>query len=144
MLGVQARMWATATVSFQAMKVRTTKAERYFRPGDCGLLYCNPTHSFTTPFIVESDADPVAVVTDIWPEPWRLPFKIQPLGSLARQLPAGVAATRWPLLEQRLAANHGKGGASAAMCFTGATVFTPLKITSHDWELILSDLATRG
>ena len=126
------------------MRVRITKADRYFRPGDRGLLYCNPTHSFTTPFIVESRADPEAIVTDIWPEPWCLPFKINPLGSLARQLPAQEAATRWPVLEQRLAANHGRGGASAALCFTGATVFTPVEITDSDWEIILNDLAARG
>ncbi len=143
-LGVQAGLWATATVSFQAMRVRKTKADRYFRPGDRGLLYCNPTHSFTTPFLVESDADQDAVVTDVWPEPWVLPFKIKPLGSLARQLHATDAAERWPIAQKRIAETKGRGGISAAMHITGATVFTPLQITDQDWEIILSDLATRG
>lgn len=126
------------------MKVRRTKADRYFRPGDRGLLYCNLTHSFTTPFLVESDADQDAVITHVWPEPWVLPFKIMPLGSLTRQLRATDAAQRWPIAKKRMAETKGRGGISAAMHITGATVFTPLEITDEDWGIILSDLATRA
>jgi hypothetical protein len=136
--GVEARRWAVATVSRSAMRGRMTKARRYFEPGSRGLLYCNSTHSFTTPFIVESQADPNAVVTDIWPEPWVLPFSMRPLGGTHKQIIGGVAAARWPFLRDRLPP---RGGVSAAMNLTGATVFTPVEITEADWKLITDLLA---
>lgn len=135
-LGWQARKWAVATVSASAMKGRITKAERYFAPGASGLLYCKETNSFTTPFIVDSYADPEEVVTDIWPEPWRLPFSIRPLGRPDRQLHMDEAKQRWPVLRQSVQAS-----VSAAMNITGTTVFVPKSITEEDWTVILRDLA---
>jgi hypothetical protein len=93
-LGVRANKWAVATVSDSAMRGRITKAERYFMPGAHGLLYCNPTQSFTTPFIATSKADPSAVVTDVWPEAWVLPFSMRPLGDPRRQVHKDHAAAR--------------------------------------------------
>lgn len=127
-----------ATVSDAAMKGRTTKASKNFRAGDYGLIYCNPTHSFTTPFVVQSPADLRGVVVDVWPEPWVLPFCIIPLGGLERQLHHDEAKKRWPFLQRRLGPT---GGVSAAMNITGTTVFVPVEITSADWQLILDDLA---
>lgn len=138
-IGVRARRWAVATVSNVQMKIRRTKAEKYLFPGSRGLLYCNPTHSFTVPFIVESKADPLAVVRDIWPEMWELPFHINPLGDLSKQLPAERAWERWPVLAKR---RSRAGGISAAMNITGTTVFVPVDITQEDWAIILDDLAT--
>ena len=137
--GIDARRWAVSTARDSVMKGRRTKAARYFSPGDYGLLYCRPTHSFTTPFIVESKADPDAVVTDIWPEAWELPFFISPLGGLERQLSGDAARIRWPIIERR---GCGQGGVTAAMNLTGTTVFSPIPITEEDWRLILEDLAT--
>ncbi len=96
--GIVARRWAVSTASDSTNRGRRTKAARYFSPGDRGLLYCEQTHSFTTPFIVESKADPDIVVKHVWPEPWVLPFSITPLGDLEKQLPGDAARTRWPLL----------------------------------------------
>jgi hypothetical protein len=88
-LGIKHRMWAVGTLMNQsAMDARITKAQKYLRPGAFGVLYCNPLHSFTTPFIVESYADPQRVVNDIWPEPWRLPFRIKPLGDSLKKVHA--------------------------------------------------------
>jgi hypothetical protein len=142
-LGIEHQTWAVATLlNQQSMAARATKAEKYLCPGDLGILYCNPTHSFTTPFIVRSKADPIKVVTEIWPEPWRLPFAIETLGNLSRQLPGDVAGERWPVAKARLAEKKG-GGISAAMNITGTTVFVPVEIAGEDWELILEDLATK-
>jgi hypothetical protein len=137
--GVEAQKWAVATVSDSAMRGRVSKAKRYFVPGVHGLLYCNPTHSFTVPFIATSEADPDKVITDVWPEPWVLPFSIRPLGDLRRQLHKDLAATRWPILIQRM---QQYGSVSAAMNITGTTVFVPIDITEKDWQIILVDLAT--
>ena len=101
-LGIEHKLWAVGTLLHQSsMAARVTKAHRYLHEGACGLLYCNPKHAFTTPFIVRSRADPVKVVNDVWPEPWRLPFKIEPLGDLSRQMPADEAKKRWPFLQDR-------------------------------------------
>jgi len=141
-LGIENQLWAVATlVNQQSMAARITKAQKYLRIGDFGILYCNPTHSFTTPFIIKSQADPKVVVTDVWPEPWRLPFKIETLGDLSRQLSGKIAAERWPVIKRRLTVNKGRGGVSAAMNITGTTVFVPVEISSQDWDMIRRDLA---
>ncbi len=137
--GIVARRWAVSTASDSTNRGRRTKAARYFSPGDRGLLYCEQTHSFTTPFIVESKADPDIVVKHVWPEPWVLPFSITPLGDLEKQLPGDAARMRWPLIERRW---RGRGGVTAALNITGVTVFSPVSITEEDWRLILADLAT--
>jgi hypothetical protein len=136
--GIEAKRWAVAKVTDTAMKARITKAERNLRPGDLGLLYCNPLHAFTVPFIVETRADPGAVITNVWPEPWVLPFDIAPLGDLRRSVEQNDAMGRWPIIQKRLAPS---GGVSAAMNITGTTVFVPVEIELADWRIILDDLA---
>jgi len=126
-VGVQRQLWAVATLlNLSAMTARVSKAHKYLKVGARGLLYCNPTHSFTTPFIVQSKADLDKVVMDVWPEPWRLPFKIETFGDPSRQLPADKAKEQWPILQKRMGP---KGGVSAAMNITGTTVFIPVPIT---------------
>jgi hypothetical protein len=136
--GFAARRRAVATVSDSAMRGRITKARKYFMPGALGLLYCKPTHSFTCPFVATSHADPHAVVTDIWPEPWVLPFSIDPFGDPRRQLSAELAVERWAFLARRMGE---AGGVTAAINITGATVFVPVEIGDGDWQQILQDLA---
>jgi len=140
-LGVRHRMWAVATVSDKAMRNRISKARNHLRVGSHGVLYCNPTSSFTTPFIVESPADPDSTITDVWPEPWVLPFRIRPLGDPSRQVHMDDAWERWPVLRDR---ERSSGGVSAAMNITGVTVFVPVMVTDEDWALILRDLAVPG
>lgn len=140
-LGVRHQMWAVATLlNASAMAARARKAEKYLHPEALGLLYCNPRHAFTVPFIVRSTADQEKIVTDIWPEPWCLPFKIEPLGDTSRMVPADEAKKRWPIVRDRLGRS---GGVSAAMNITGTTVFVPVVITPEDWAIICHDLATR-
>lgn len=140
-IGIDAQMWAVASLqNHHAMAARTTKALRYFRVGARGLLYCNPRHAFTTPFTVRSEADPCAVVTDIWPEPWVLPFEIETLGNLSKCIGAEEARTRWPFLAARMDRTR-NGGVSAAMNITGTTVFVPVEIDPTDWDTICRDLA---
>jgi hypothetical protein len=136
--GFEAQTWAVATVSSSAMKGRITKAEKYFAIGSQGILYCSPTQSFTVPFIVKTKANPHRVVKDIWPEPWVLPFEIQPLGNPTKQLHRDTAEKRWPFLRRGVLL---KGSVSAAMNFTGSTVFVPVELSDEDWQIILEDLS---
>lgn len=118
-IGIHHQKWAVATLlNQQSMQGRITKARKYFRPGSAGLLYCNPTHSFTTPFIIQSEADPNSIDTNTWPEAWCLPFRIRTLGDLSRQLPEEIAREKWPFLQSSLARIGGRGGVSAALRFT--------------------------
>jgi hypothetical protein len=136
--GIGARRWAVAETSPSDMKARITKSRR-MQVGSFGLLYCNETHAFTTPFLVYSVPDKDELVTDIWPEKWRLPFAIHPLGSPARQLHMDKAMTTWPVLEKSKARSI-----TAALNLTGTTVFVPTEISIEDWSAILRDLASPG
>lgn len=137
-IGVNARKWAVATTSDSDMKARRTKADRYLSVGDKGLLYCNETHSFTTPFIVASRVNPTAVVTDVWSSPWVFPFDIEPLGDPSKQVHADVAKKFWPILQ-----NSPHKSVSAAMNITGTTVFVPNEIDEVQWSMIMDSLATK-
>jgi hypothetical protein len=140
-LGIEHQTWAVATLLNQsAMADRVTKAERYVQPGAYGVLYCNPLHSFTSPFIVRSRVDPLRVVTDIWPEPWRLPFAIKTLGDLSKRVHKAQAAERWPTLRARIKPR--RCGVSGAFNITGTTGFVPVSITAEDWVFICNDLAS--
>lgn len=133
--GIGARMWAVAETSPSDMKARITKSKR-MKVGSLGLLYCNETHSFNTPFLVYSEPDPDKVITDIWPEKWRLPFHIHPLGNPSRQVHKDIAMREWPVL-----VNSSVASVSAAMNITGTTVFVPVDITTDDWAVVVNDLA---
>lgn len=91
--GIGAGLWAVAETSESDMKARVTKSCR-MKIGSLGVLYCSETHSFTTPFLVYSEPDPIRVVTDVWPERWRLPFRIHALGNPTRQVEKSNSSKR--------------------------------------------------
>ena len=133
--GIGAGLWAVAETSESDMKARVTKSCR-MKIGSLGVLYCSETHSFTTPFLVYSEPDPIRVVTDVWPERWRLPFRIHALGNPTRQVETSIASSKWPILQKATAPS-----VSAAMNLTGTTVFVPKEISTEDWAIIITDLS---
>jgi hypothetical protein len=132
--GIGAGMWAVSETSPTDMQTRITKSSR-MKIGSLGLLYCSDNHSFTTPFIVYSHPDSVRVVEDIWPERWRLPFRIHPLGNPSKLIHKDHAKQEWPVL-------RGVANITTALNITGTTVFVPSPIDADDWKLILTGLAT--
>ncbi len=68
-----------------------------------------------------------------------MPFEIEPMGDLSKRLHKDEALRRWAFLAERMGPG-GYSSVSAAMNFTGATVFSPLKITDRDWQAIVEDL----
>jgi hypothetical protein len=130
-----AGMWAVSETSPRDMQARITKSKR-MRVGSLGLLYCSANQCFTTPFIVYSEADPKKVVTDVWPEQWRLPFRIHPLGNPTRLVHKDEAKKQWPVLQGSASNNI-----TVELNITGTTVFVPSPITQKDWELMLKGLA---
>lgn len=131
--GIGARMWAVAETSSSDRQARITKSKR-MRVGALGLLYCNETHSFTTPFLVYSKPEPEKIIIDVWPERWCLPFHIHPLGNPVRQVHKDTAKSEWPVLKN-------SRNVPAAMNITGTTVFVPKEISPDDWALIVSSLS---
>jgi hypothetical protein len=133
--GIGAGMWAVNETSPTDMKARITKSKR-LKIGSFGILYCNETHSFTTPFVVLSEPDPDREVNNIWQGKWRLPFFIHPLGNPSRQVTSDEAKAKWDILR-----NAGQGGIPATMHITGTTVFVPVEIPADDWAQIVASLS---
>jgi hypothetical protein len=134
--GIGAELWAVSESQPQDMQARITKSAS-MRIGSLGVLYCTEVHSFTTPFVVYSRPDADRVVTDVWPERWRLPFKIHPLGSPHRLLHMDKAKDILPILK-----NSTVSSVSAALNITGTTVFVSKEISAEDWEIIMQHLAS--
>lgn len=135
-VGIGSKTWAVNQTSDIDMSRRITKASK-IKIGSLGLLYCNETHSFTTPFIIYSKPNPNKVIKNIWSGSWVLPFKIFPLGNPEKQINKDRASRIWPIIK-----NSNQKTVSAAMNITGTTVFVPKIITQTDWEYIIQELAT--
>lgn len=132
---IGARLWAVSETSPIDMRTRITKSKR-MKIGSLGLLYCSENQSFTTPFLVYSQPDTEKIITDIWPERWRLPFHIHPLGDPTRLIHKDEAKMEWPVLKDSASNNI-----TASLNITGTTVFVPSEIGTEDRELILKRLA---
>lgn len=92
--GVGARKWAVSR-SLAEAKGTITKSQSV-KIGSLGLIYCSGTQEFTTPFLVKTIPEQGAVISDIWPEPWGLPFSIFPLGSPDKRLSKDVVSKQMP------------------------------------------------
>jgi hypothetical protein len=131
--GVGAHLWAVSEVQAINPSI-ATKASR-LPVGAFGILYCVELHSFTVPFVIRSRPDPAQIVENVWPEPWKLPFQIVPLGtpnrhvssrSLAEHLPGIRASERqW---------NH-------IFHVEPLTAFVASEIDDGDWHVLFEKLA---
>lgn len=107
------------------------------RVGNYGVIYCSheSSKSLTTPFIFTSV--PLANETEalVWPEAWRMPFSIHPLGTPRKQWKANEAAAKLPF-------NKGTGNSNIASVFkaVGTAVFSPPEIGEDDWSMIVGIL----
>jgi len=139
--GIGARLWAVAsTDDVSSAASRKTKSQK-MSVGSFGILYCNATHSLTTPFVVYSKPDLDQRITNVWPEPngWVLPFRIFPLGTPDRQLVKDRAKAILPIFKRT-----GKNNFGHVFSVQAVTVFSPTKIESDDWEILISELASRN
>ncbi len=129
--GIGACRWAVSQKQGNNPSIQT-KA-KHLPVGGLGLIYCVDTGSFTTPFLVTSKPDPNSVISDIWPERWRLPFSMLPLGSPTRQLHKGRLVSLLPSL---------KGGKrwDRLLHVQPTTVFVPSVLSDEDWSVFVSEL----
>jgi hypothetical protein len=131
--GIGARRWGVSAQQ-AAMPSATTKAQA-MPIGSLGLLYCVETQSFTTPFLVRSQPQPGVTVTNIWPEPWQLPFDIVPLGSPDRQIHKDDVTRQLPTI------TGGGGPWHHLLHIQPATVFSPSVLSDADWTVFIQALA---
>jgi hypothetical protein len=131
--GVGARLWAVSET--QAANASLATRSRDLPIGALGLLYCVETQAFTVPFLIRSKPDPVSVISDVWPERWRLPFHIVPLGTPRRRLPKDRLALELPGLSA--------SGREWYHTFhiQGLTAFAASELDDRDWQVIIDRLA---
>ena len=131
--GYGAKKWAVAEVSERDMEIRKSKSLN-IPVGSYGQIYCSVAPQyFTMPFKFASDIE-WRMEAKIWPEPWAMPFKIEPLGSPAYRLLKTDAYKALDCL---------KGVPSITDVFFvgGACTFSASKIPDEDWQYILDDCA---
>lgn len=135
--GIGARLWAVSDADPSIMLARKTRAKDV-KVGNFGLIYCShyTSKALTTPFIFTSTPDENAAEQFIWPEVWRMPFKIHPLGTPRREWNAHDAARTLPF-------NKGKGSTNVTSVFKAVrtAVFSPVEIDDEDWAMLLDRLA---
>ena len=131
--GIGARKWAVSLE--QAANPSISAKARALRIGSLGILYCVETQSLTTPFIVASTPDETAVVMDIWPEDWRLPFSIYPLGSPRQQM-GKTDIANLPVVR-----NSGSQWNNVIRT-QGQFAFQPAVIEVEDWSILFQQLSS--
>jgi hypothetical protein len=135
--GIGAQQWAVGRSNDAAYtKGRITKATK-MPTGAFGVLYCNETSSYTTPFVVYSRPDPTAVITNIWADPWVLPFGIKPLGNPHRSLNVSQMLQAIPSASQRGITDPRKH----LITVQGNFAFQSSDITEADWAVLIENLA---
>lgn len=135
-IGFEHRLWAVSPAEPHVMAARRTRAKRV-RVGDRGILYVHKATKpgLTVPFLFKSTPDLFASAPPIWPEPWEIPFEINPLGSPERWWLARHAVEVLPFN-----AEHRVTNLSSLFNCQGTTVFAPIEIGEDDWSIILNRL----
>ena len=132
--GIGAGMWAVVGSDDPTfVKGRITKAAR-MPVGAFGILYCNATRCLTVPFVVYSKVDPDRTETEVWAQPWVLPFDIKPLGTPRRQLSRARAKEVVPSLAEK--------SFTKLFLVQGQFAFQSADVTDDDWAALINDLAT--
>ncbi|MDQ8757694.1 hypothetical protein RCO27_15805 [Sphingosinicella sp. LHD-64] len=133
--GIGASRWAVSpSDNASYTKGRITHALK-MPVGAGGILYCNETKSFTTPFIVYSSPNPDEQVENIWPEPWVLPFSIKPLGDPRRAMTIAESKRALPTLRTQGA------NLNNTVYVHGKMAFTQSKLGEADWMVLIEKLA---
>lgn len=129
--GVGARMWAVSPEQASNRGIVTKAAN--LRIGSLGVLYCVETKTLTVPFLVTSTPDPQATIQNVWPEPWRLPFGILPVGSPHKQMSKGQIALLPAVVTSGRKWN-------TVIRTQGQFAFQACRVGPADWEQIVRQL----
>ena len=114
------------------MEARKTKSLD-FAVGAFGLLYCSQSKFFTMPFKVAGEVE-WRMEEKVWPEPWAMPFDIEPFGSPRMRLRSDEAKKVLECLKSVQSITD--------VFYLGGTLnFTASKIPEDDWQIILEELS---
>ena len=129
--GIGARKWAVSEKQAENASI-STKGKK-MPVGALGLIYCVEKKALTTPFVVTSGVTEQEIA-DVWPQSWRLPFSIAPLGTPQKLLATTDLSALVPSLKDT--------GANWNTLFfvTPTMVFTSSKLTDADWAEVSGKL----
>src|SRR3569623_824609 len=135
--GIGSGLWAVG-ISTNATFTAGRKTKAAKMPiGALGILYCTQTTSYTTPFVVYSIPVSEKTITDVWADPWVLPFKIKPLGDPSRSLSVERAKVLLPSMQE-----PGKDDPRKHLITVqGNFAFQPSDISDEDWSALIEELA---
>jgi hypothetical protein len=103
--------------------------------GAFGVLYCSEDQCYSTPFVVLTRPDPTLMITNVWPEPWILPFGIRALGSPARSIQRELMYDLLPSLR-----NDKTLSVDDLLEIRGVQAFNASTITEADWAALFEAL----
>jgi hypothetical protein len=135
-IGYENRLWAVPAGDSTWINARHTRS-RDMLPGSLGLLYCSEKNNqhFTVPFKVKTQPRNI-VVSEPWPEPWALPFEIEPLGPPSKSEPLSTVKRDWAILKN-------SPNAANELRLMGAAAFLPVSFAISDWDKVIRHLAFR-
>jgi hypothetical protein len=132
--GIGARRWA---VSEKAAALGVVQASAKRLPvGSLGLFYCTEAKGFTTPFLITSEPNQSEVVSNVWPEVWRLPFSIHPFGSPSLIMTIDSALQILPTMKA-----SGRSKWTRVFHIQPTSAFQPTSFSYDDWSLVINELA---
>ena len=129
---IGARKWAVSIPQSKNPSIRTRG--RKLPIGSLGLFYCVKEQSLTTPFVIRSKPSQEALIENIWPEIWALPFNIIPFGSPDKRLHKNRLNDLLPSLKNK------KTNWNKLIFVSPNTVFSASKITEEDWSVLINSL----
>ncbi|HXG80562.1 MAG TPA: hypothetical protein VNJ05_02055 [Sphingomicrobium sp.] len=130
--GVGAETWAVQTKPNASVR---GKAGKIGVPS-FGILYAAAEQVLTVPFVILTKPDQTRIERDIWRGEWALPFRIKPLGTPRKTLPAIKAREIVPSFNRLRTDNFGK-----VFRVSGSYAFNRCDALQDDWDVLLDWLA---
>jgi hypothetical protein len=131
--GVGAELWAVPTTLNASIR---GKAAKIAIPS-FGILYAGAEQALTVPFVILTRPDQERIENEVWHGPWALPFKIKPLGTPRKMLPASEAKSIIPSFKRLETANFGK-----VFRVSGSYAFNRCDAEQADWDVLIERLAS--
>lgn len=131
--GVGAELWAVPKQPNASIR---GKAAKIGIPS-FGIFYAAAEHSLTVPFVILTRPDPDHLQDSVWHGSWALPFKIKPLGTPRKMLPASVAKEILPSFSRLHTDNFGK-----VFRVSGSYAFNRCDAEQADWDVLMERLAS--
>ena len=130
--GVGAELWAVKNSPNASVRGKAAK----IAVPSFGVLYDATEKRLTVPFVVLEKPDQRRVELDIWHGIWALPFRIKPLGSPRKSLPADEAKAIFPAFARLGTDNFGK-----VFRVGGSYAFNRCDLEQDDWNILMERLA---